>query len=356
MLSYYKYRLPFKQPFRSAGKEFAYREGLILVFNDGEVEAYGEVAPLPGFSNETLAQVTEVLKMNGNHLQETIANGNGAETLKMLDQIHHFPSLGFGLDTLLHDLEAKKKGISLGDHLFKDFPESVTANATLPLNETAKTLTKAKSLIEQGFETLKVKVGDDFETELNLLQDLRNQFPDIKIRIDANQAWNQEEAIKHLKTLQALDIEYCEQPVAEDRIAELAMVKENSEIPIAADESIRNKEQATELSEKKAADLFVLKPMLLGTFDNIFVTNRTSVTHNIESIFTTSLESAVGRAVIATFAAGLGRKFRAQGLATGNLFRHDVSPAKWLNQPVISFPKKNGLGIKLDLEGLKKVF
>lgn len=356
MLNAHKYQLPFKKPFRSAGKEFEFREGIILVFSDGNVQAYGEVAPLPGFSEESLEQVTEVLKMNADHLDESISSGDGFQTLKVLDQIHNFPSLSFGLDTLFHDLEAKRKGVSLGNHLFPDFPDSVKANATLPLDETAKTIVNAKSLTEEGFNTLKIKVGENFNAELKLLQDLRNQFPHVKIRIDANQAWTKEEAIQNLKALESLSIEYCEQPVSKENISELADVTKESSILIAADESVRNKKQAQKLSEKKAANLFVLKPMLFGSFDNIFVTKRTSDTHNIESIFTTALESVVGRAAIATLAAGLGKKFRAQGLATGTLLTKDVSNSDWLNKPEIRFPDKPGLGIELDLEGLKKVF
>jgi o-succinylbenzoate synthase len=356
MLNAYTYQLPFKTPFRLAGKKFAYREGIILTFNDGKVEAYGEIAPLPGFSEESLDQVTEVLKMNADHLQQTISSGKGSQTLRVLDQIHKFPSLSFGLDTLLHDLEAKKKGVSLGKHLFPDFPGSVKANATLPLNETAKTIASAKVLIKKGFGTLKVKVGEDFNAEFKVLQALRNQFPDINIRIDANQAWTQEEAIRHLKALESMNIEYCEQAVAKENLAALAEVKTHSPVAIAADESVRNKKQALELSEKKAANLFVLKPVLLGTFDNIFVTKGISDTHNIETVFTTSLESVVGRAAIAILAAGLGRRFRAQGLATGNLFKNDVSDSDWLDKPTIAFPDTPGLGIDLHLEGLKKVF
>jgi o-succinylbenzoate synthase len=355
MLNFYSYRLPFKTPFRSAGNSHSHREGIILVFKDGTTEAYGEVAPLPGFSTETLEQVTEVLKLNHKQLEEALEAGEVSALLQVIDQIHHFPSLSFGIDTLIHDLEAKKKGQSLGNYLFDNFPKSITANATLPLQETTKTIANAKSLIKEGFQTLKIKVGENFNAELNLIQDLRNQFPDIKIRIDANQAWTKPEAIQHLKALHSLNIEYCEQPVPKDQIEELTDVTNQADISIAADESIRNKEQAIKLSEQKAANLFILKPMLLGTFRNIFVTNGVSTTHNIESIYTTSLETAVGRTATAILAAGLGRQHRAQGIATGHLFQHDVSNSEWLNKPVIHFPQEPGLGIELSFEGLKKV-
>lgn len=356
MLEYYTYRLPFKHPFRTAGNEFSHREGIVLVYREDSIEAYGEIAPLPGFSQESLEQIREVLIINHEYLQQSIRSGEGKQTLNVLDQIHRFPSLSFGIDTLLHDLEAKKNNKPLGRFLFPDFPESVEANATLSIQEPAQVISKAKELMEQGFTTLKVKTGKNFNSELKLLQDLQNQFPDLSIRIDANQSWTKNEAIQNLRALDSLNIEYCEQPVHKDKFSDMAAVQKAVKTPIAADESLRNKKDAAELSELKAVSLFIVKPMLLGTFDTIFVTKRMADTHNIEVVITTMLESAVGRAMTSILAAGLGNQKRAHGLATGSLLDKDISSDEWMNNPVIRFPEKAGLGISLDIEGLKKLF
>lgn len=355
MLQYFKYHLPFRSPFKTSGTEFTHREGIILVYKEGDVEAYGEAAPLPGFSDESLAEVEEVLKMNREHLQKSIQSGEGKDTLRLLDHIHGFPSLSFGIDTLLHDLAAKREGKSLVEYLFSDYNPTVSCNATLPILGEKETLSAARNFIEQGFHTLKVKVGRDFEHEKKILQSLRSQFPSIKLRIDANQAWTKEQAIKNLDKLDSLEIEYCEQPVSKDQHASLKAVKEAVNIPIAADESVRNKNSALELSENNVASLFILKPMLMGTFDNIFVTNRVANTHNIETVFTTSLESTVGRAAIVALASGLGSRKRAHGLATGSMFNKDISSENWLNKSKITFPDFSGLGISLHLEGLKEL-
>ncbi len=355
MLKYFKYNIPFEHPFKVAGAEFTHREGIILVYRDSGIEAYGEVAPLPGFSSESLAEVEEVLKMNREHLQQTIRSGDGTDTLNVLDQIHQFPSLSFGLDTLLHDLAAKNEGESLVQYLFPKFNNQVTCNATLPIQNKSESLSKAQELIEQGFDTLKIKVGDDLLREVEIIKVIRQQYPDLKIRIDANQAWTKNQAIRNLGELEPFYIEYCEQPVPKDQISALKEVKDAVKIPIAADESVRNKRSVLELSESNAADLLILKPMLMGTFDNIFVTKQVTDTHNIETIFTTSLETAVGRAATVALSAGLGSKDRAQGLATGAFLSHDLAREDWLNKPAISFPKSKGLGILLHLEGLKEL-
>ncbi|MFD2532434.1 o-succinylbenzoate synthase [Gracilimonas halophila] len=357
MLKLYTYHIPFRSAFGSAGNVITHREGIILVYRDKDsgIEAYGEVAPLPGFSEESFEEVKEVLLLNKAHLEEAIIDGSGQETLRLLDQIHRFPSLSFGIDTLLYDLAAKRSNKPLVQYLFPGFHSSIQSNGTLPLSNTSATLSKADTLTSEGFTTLKVKVGSDFNNELSVLSSLREKYPDIKIRIDANQAWTVDEAITHLTCIEELDIEYCEQPVHKENIAGLKKVTEASPIKIAADESARNKTIISELTETHAADLLIFKPMLMGTFNDIFVTKELADTHSIETVFTTSLETAIGRAAIAAISAGLGRYERAQGLATGSFLKHDVASEKWLNLPVIKFPYKIGLGISLHYEGLKEL-
>lgn len=357
MLKLFTYHIPFRTAFEVAGNVINHRKGIILVYKDpaSGIEAYGEVAPLPGFSEESFGEVKEVLLLNKAHLEEAINDGSGQETLRLLNQIHRFPSLSFGIDTLLYDLAAKRSNKSLVQYLFPGFQSSIQANGTLPLSNTSGTLSKADILTSEGFTTLKVKVGSNFNNELSVLSSLREKYPDIKIRIDANESWTVDEAITNLTNMEKLDIEYCEQPVGKEHITGLKKVTEASPIKIAADESARNKTIISELTETHAADLLIFKPMLMGTFNDIFVTKELADTHSIETVFTTSLETAVGRAAIAAISAGLGRYERAQGLATGSLLEHDVASEKWLNLPLIKFPDKIGLGISLHYKGLKEL-
>lgn len=355
MLKLLKYHIPFKSPFRIAGNEFSFREGIIMVFSDGEMEAYGEVAPLPGFSTESLQQVETVLKMNREHLDNSFTQGQAKEVLNVINQVHQFPSLSFGLDTLLHDYEAKKAGKSLVQFLFGDDYHAVDCNATLPIMGPEETLQKAGELIELGYKTLKLKVGTDFAKELHTLKSLRQKFPELILRIDANQAWSESEAEDHLTKLEPLQIEYCEQPVSADDIPALARLKERVSIPIAADESLRNKQSIAEVCRQQAADILILKPNMIGTFKDILVTNRLADTHNIEAVFTTSLETSVSIAAIAALTAGLSQVNRGQGLATGSLLQMNLLENNWLINSRIEFTDAPGLGISLHLEGLREI-
>jgi o-succinylbenzoate synthase len=357
MLKYYKYHLPFTIPLQVSGNKFFHRDGVILAYEDSESgnTAYGEIAPLPGFSNEDLNEVIEVLRANRGYINSSIKENNGEEALTVLDRIHRFPSLSFGLDTLLHDLSAKREGKSLAGYLFNDFNSKITCNATLGIQEVKTALMKAEEYIEEGFDTLKIKVGYQITREYRIVKQLREKYPDLKIRLDANQAWLPDEAIKHLRSLEKFDVEYCEQPVLKDDIYGMKRVTDAVKIPIAADESIRNKRSAKELSFVKAMDMAIIKPTLMGSYKDIFVTKQILDTHVIETVLTTALESAVGRAAIAALSAGLGDPKYAQGLATGSFLKEDLSSDSWLNSSVVEIPEAPGLGINIDIEGLEEL-
>ena len=117
MLSYYAFKIPFKTPFRISNQVISSRNGILLVFDAGDFQAYGEVAPLPGFSKESLEQVLSVLIENQKNLESAIRNDDAEQLISILDSIHCFPSLSFGLDSLILDLKSRQEGRLLSDML-----------------------------------------------------------------------------------------------------------------------------------------------------------------------------------------------------------------------------------------------
>lgn len=349
MLKYYKYRIPFKNLFKTANGEFLHREGIFLVYEEKGIQAFGEVSPLPGFSYEKLSDVTVVLQQNRKHIDSALFNSNTDQIFSILSNIHNFPSLDFGLSTLVNDLEAKRKGVTLSEHLFNEKKISVECNGTIGIQNYDEAIINAKKVVQAGFKTLKVKVGKDFKNEQKILNTIRDLFPELRIRIDVNQNWNVQEAINNLNELSVIDIEYCEQPVSSGNIEDLKFVKENSSIKIAADESIRNKDQAIELIQKNCCDLMILKPALIGDFKSLNVTKDIANTHDINIVITTSLDGIVGRITTAILASGLNVNMYGHGLATGNLLNEVGIESERIENGSYFLPLGNGIGAPVDL-------
>src|SRR5680860_464663 len=150
-LHFYTYNLPFKHVFSTAAKKFSYREGLCIELQKDGLRSLGEVAPLPGFSVESLEDVKKQLKT----LQPAIFRFFDAPfSLKdishFLESHHFYPSVQFGLYSLAIFFLAQKKGCSAHHLLFDDPQSNVPVNAVLGL-ETDHYEQRVQKYIEQGF-------------------------------------------------------------------------------------------------------------------------------------------------------------------------------------------------------------
>ncbi|MBO6534716.1 MAG: o-succinylbenzoate synthase [Balneolaceae bacterium] len=355
MFSVHAYKIPFSSPFQLAGKRFETRKGLILSFTDGDVTAYGEVAPLPGFSSESLEEILTVLLQNQRELDNAFRNGESGQLLSVLHSIHKIPSLSFGLDTLQADYLAKKAGVSLCEHLFGRPFVSPKVNATLGIQDLEKALKSADNIYNDGFRTFKIKVGSDHKREIELIQRLREKFPEIQIRIDANQAWQTEEAVKKLTDFSKYNIEYCEQPVDKHDIDGMKKITASHIVPIAADEAVRSIRDAKLLIQEKACNLLILKPALFGRIGDLIVTKEWANTHSIHVVLTTAFDSIIGRTITAVLASGLGSDNRAHGLATSKFLNEPYRLPNEVHAGKYVLPDGAGITHSIDLSYFKKI-
>lgn len=355
MFSVHAFKIPFSTPFQLAGKRFDTRNGFVLSFTDGDVTAFGEVAPLPGFSNEKLEEILAVVLQNQRELSHAFRSGESGQLLSVLHSIHKLPSLSFGLDTLQADYLAKKEGISLSEHLFGKTCSSPATNATIGMQDLEKALKKADNLYEAGFNTFKVKVGADHKREMELVKHLREKYRGVHIRIDANQAWNADEAKQKLIDFSNYAIEYCEQPVDKHDIEALKSITAEKILPIAADEAVRSLADAKLLIQEKACDLLILKPALFGRIGDLIVTKEWASTHSIHVVFTTAFDTIIGRTITAVLASGLGSEKHAHGLATGQFLNETGSLPIEIHAGAYQLPEGAGISYSIDLSDYKKI-
>jgi muconate cycloisomerase len=123
----------------------------------------------------------------------------------------------------------------------------------------------AVSRVAEGFRTLKVKVGKEIEEDVARIRSVRRAVgPDIQLRIDANEGYTPEDAIRAIKGFSPHDILYCEQPVPRDDWDGMARVRKAVDMPIMADEGILGPREIILAAEKEAADIVKVKVMKNG--------------------------------------------------------------------------------------------
>ena len=185
-----------------------------------------------------------------------------------------------------------------------------------------------------GATTAKVKVAEPGQTladDVARVNAVRASIPTV--RVDANGGWSVPEAVAAARALTADGpIEYLEQPCA--TVAELAEVRRQVDVPVAADESIRKAADPLAVVRAGAADVAVLKVAPLG---GITAMLDIAAQIDIPVVVSSALDSAVGIAAGLAAAAALPRLDHACGLGTGGLFVSDVADVRpvdgWL--PVV---------------------
>jgi o-succinylbenzoate synthase len=187
-------------------------------------------------------------------------------------------------------------------------------------------LAQIERKIAQGCQVIKLKVGAlPFEEELALLAALRRRWPagDVELRLDANGAWQPEEALERLQRLAGLDIAFLEQPIPRGRPQEMAALCAASPIPIALDEELIAARNPSALLETIRPQHVVLKPSLLGGLAACEAWIAAAGRRGIDWWINSLLESNVGLNAIAQWTSALDDG-RVHGLGTGQLFSNNV--------------------------------
>lgn len=360
-IEFVPYHYDFPRPLRLAKTQLHSREGFYLwLYEENGFRGIGEVAPLPGFSTETLQTVKKHLESlkrqmdhSGINLEVHSDSVTGFPGLKKFP-----PSLKYGIEEAVYDISGQMQHVSVS-HLFEETPAAqIDCNGLIGLIDSNEVNDELQYILAAGFRTVKVKVGrDDFREDLEVLEAIRSEVGEyLNLRLDANESWTYEQAENHLKDLEEFNVEYVEQPIRRGLINDLAKLRQNSNVLIAADEEIRSIKHLKHVLSKEAADLVVLKPMLLGGLTEAYVSAITALSKNIEVVFTSSLETAIGRSGVCHLAAAL-TPHLAHGLTAGSLmepeFLHDVYQAR---KGSITVPEDPGLSIDLQPQDFTSVY
>lgn len=230
------------------------------------------------------------------------------------------------LDAALWDLHAQQRGLPLREVLVTGSTAIVRTDMTVALGPLEDALADAAAHVADGFGTLKVKVGTDPEHDDRVVRALRRgPAADARLRVDANQGWSSDDAIRILRGWEddGVGIELVEQPTIADDIDALARVRASVATPVLADESMWGERDLRELIRRDAADLVNIKLAKCGGVTAARELAAIAAQHGVGVIVGCMLESVVGVTAAAHVAAALPPAV------------HDLDAARWLRaQPV----------------------
>jgi L-alanine-DL-glutamate epimerase-like enolase superfamily enzyme len=261
-IAIYKLKIPLKQPFVISLGPINHAENIIVVVLTEEgITGYGECSPYMTINGESVDTCFVV----GQYLAKALIGQNALEILKCIEImdriIYANTSIKSAFDIALHDIAAQHAGLPLYQYLGGKKNKILQTDMTVSIGTPEKMKQDAVRFQQQGFPFIKVKLGEDLETDVARIKAIRNGIGNhIPLRIDANQGWGTaDKAIAVLNALEPYHIEHCEEPISRWRFMELSKVSAATSIPIMADESCGDDHDAERLIQLKACSMFNIK-------------------------------------------------------------------------------------------------
>ncbi|MEI7485768.1 MAG: o-succinylbenzoate synthase, partial [Ignavibacteriota bacterium] len=280
----------------------------------------------PDYGSETLEEakkkIEEIKKLyNAGHF-----GIHDIESIrKKLNGLSLFPATRHGIEQALILKLAKEKNTALSKLLGLKSRNKVNVNSLIGITGVTDAARKAREYAASGYKSIKLKCGrKDFSEDLKVIAAVRKAVgKNVALRLDLNSKWTVDEAASNLEELVRFNPEYIEQPVSgKENLAKLSAL---TDLPLAADESIRTIQDARYLIEHKACSALILKPMLLGGILNTLDIISEADKHGIKTVISSSFESPVGLNA-ALFIASTVKEDISHGLGTGELFSNSGFP------------------------------
>jgi L-Ala-D/L-Glu epimerase len=326
-VEFQRYSLPLTHPFDSSRGELSDRDGYLVRLTDEHGYAgIGDVAPLPDFGTETQAEAESLLKeLASGRIALSVSDPTIRSVHSALARFADRPAVRFGLEQALLGLISAGTKVTLPDLLYLRPADTIAVSAVIGLRPPNEVVELATQFVQSRYSTIKLKIGrESFSEDLRCVEALRKVSPNVKLRLDVNGMWTLKQATENMPQLAGYNIEYIEQPLPVPLDPELALLREESGIPVAVDESLRTFNDALRLIELKVADLFIVKPVGCGGILETLRIVHTAKEHNLPVVISSMLESSVGRRLVVLAAAGTESPY-AHGIATGQLFGRDIT-------------------------------
>ncbi len=312
------YALPFKRPWQTSQGAIGERQGRLLRLQTADgLTGWGDCAPLPEFG-----------------IGEAAATAFAEETAHL-------------------DLVAQQAGLPLNAWLSGESPvPSLAVNfgfwSFFAADRAPKEAPLGCSILEKaaedGFTVVKFKIGvrPVAEEIANLHRLAADLPPGLSLRLDANRAWNFNDAKTFLAACAGLPIDGLEEPLAQPNSDFLQNLQATVAFPLAIDESVHLLD--AHFFRHPPVRRLVIKPARHGLLASVELALRARAS-GLEVIVTSSLESACGLLACAHLAAAVAPA-AVHGLATADWLAQDTGNPPAIISSRLQLPTAPGLGFR----------
>lgn len=333
---------------------------IVRIHTDEGLVGLGEATLAPRWSGETSASCVAAIEQIFNPLLIGKDPTRINQIRPLMDKaLVHNPFTKAAIEMGLWDITGKTVGKSLCELLGGAIHTEIPIKMVVGAFPVEKAVALAEKFLDWGVLSLKVKVGLDPYEDIERVSAIHAIADrNITIGVDANGGWKPTIARDMLNRLAKFDLLFAEQPIAPTSIESLAELRENSNIPIMADESVFTLSDAWNICTNNAADILSIYPGKHGGISNTLEIANVAHAAGLNCHIGSNLELGIGTAAMLQVAATSNcvdsKSFPADLI--GPLY-HEAdllrTPLK-LGPEVAKIPEGPGLGIELDEEQLEQ--
>ncbi|WP_336852594.1 L-Ala-D/L-Glu epimerase [Pseudescherichia vulneris] len=221
----YEESWPLHSPFVISRGSRSEARVVVVELEEEGIKASGECTPYPRYGESDASVIAQIMT-----IVPQLENGLSRQQLQSL-----LPpgAARNAVDSALWDLESRRLGVSLKEHLGVALPADLTTAQTVVIGTPEQMAASAAALWEKGARLLKIKLDDRLISER--LVAIRTAVPEATLIVDANESWHSEGLAARCQLLADLGVAMLEQPLPANNDAAL----ENfiHPLPICADES-----------------------------------------------------------------------------------------------------------------------
>jgi O-succinylbenzoate synthase len=251
------------------------------------------------------------------------------------------------LETACWDLEAKKAGRPLWKHLGGVRTE-IDCGVSIGIQNTPEALLeKIETELAAGYQRIKIKIKPGWD--VNIVEQVRRHFPDIRLMADANSAYTLSD-VTLFRALDQFDLMMIEQPLGHNDIFDHAELQKQITTPICLDESIRMREDAQHAIALASCRIVNLKLGRVGGHSQAKAVERVCRENQIPVWCGGMLESGIGRAHNIAMATLEGFSLPGDVSASARYWEEDIidPPVTVTARGTIVAPQKPGLGFDIN--------
>jgi O-succinylbenzoate synthase len=260
------YQIPFRCPLNFNGQRLTVRNGLILQLQNNQGHSsFGEIAPLPGFSVETLQQAQE-------QILALLNSGIGNRPLS--DNL--YPSVRFAVESALR---------------YAPFAKQLGNEHVIPLlqGDNQSVIKHYQALAMPTI--IKLKVGRQrVQQDIALFNQLTSLNSLLIIRCDANQAWHSKQASHFFANINTQQLDYIEEPTAS--FTDNLLLAKQYQIGLALDETLHS--SSFHYQHHPQIKALILKPSLIGSLTRLEHYINIAQQQTLAVSISSSFESIVG--------------------------------------------------------------